>query len=201
MNLESIRNLKNLRHLNLCDSKSDTDANLSFLEDLAMESVQLASGSSITSLSPLFKSRQTLKILYLEDCTTLDLSVLGQFTALEWLNLAGTKIKPLLHLLSQMQNLHTLYLTDCDLEDSDLLHLSGLKQLKFLELQDNKKLTDISVLKDLTELETFNLSNCSKIEDITVIRHFKELKVLEVINCGIVDLSPLAQFPNLTVVD
>ena len=197
VNLESIRNLKNLRRVDLNDNVSITDEHVSFPENSTLESVFL-SCCSITTLRPLLKSSKTLKVLYVEACTDLNFSDLDQFTALEVLNLALTQIKGSLHLLSKMPNLRKLYLQNCDLEDSDLHHLSMLKQLEFLELKDNAKLTDIAPLKTLTRLKKLNLNGCTKIADLSILRHFTELQKLWLDDdAAIADFSPLEKHPQL----
>ena len=82
---------------------------------------------------------------------------------------------------------------------NDVTPLSGLVELRVLNLNNNAYIKDISPLKNLPKLEELMLSN-NKIEDIGCIAEFASNVSLSILNLNdneIEDLKPLTSLVNI----
>ena len=163
--LEQLKELKNLRELNLGDT-AITDAGLEHLkylkklQSLILEHTQL-NGAGITHIGDILG----LTRLDMGDTpiTDADLELLTGLTNLEWLSLWNTRITAngLRH-LSGLTCLHWLDLANTNVADDGSEHLRGLSNLQSLDL-GGTAVTDASVqhLRGLTQLRTLDLKYTS----------------------------------------
>jgi len=82
---------------------------------------------------------------------------------------------------------------------TDLTHLSGVKELTFLNLSSNQ-ITDIKPLAGLVKLEELMLGN-NKIKDLASLTELKELEFLHLVSNQITDLTPLKELTKLERLD
>ena len=107
--------------------------------------LELYNNGKITDLKPLAKLKH-LKLLSLANNNVTDLKPLAGLKQLTFLNLDGNKITNIRH-LSGLTNMESLAFAHNHLTDQQLVHLSGLKQLKHLRLIYNPKLTKAEITK------------------------------------------------------
>ena len=84
-------------------------------------------------------------------------------------------------------------------EITDFSALSGLRELRFLELPGTS-ISDISVLSASTKLKTLYLQD-NAIKNISVLAGLTDLKILELQNNQISDITSIAGLTNLTYLD
>jgi internalin A len=86
-----------------------------------------------------------------------------------------------------------------DLNNTRITNLSpvaGLPNLRFLDVSNNRRLRDISVLRTMTNLEHLRLFQC-RIKDVSPLANLTNLHTLDLRYNGIIDFSPLDSLPNL----
>ena len=110
---------------------------------------------------------------------------LDPFTTLKALNLKGTNIKSLVPLLN-LKHLESLNLERCK-DWSDLKTLSGLKNIKKLDISDTE-VSDLSFLENLS-LTEFSAAGCRNISDFSKIETQVALQKLNVENTFFVSLN------------
>lgn len=100
--------------------------------------------------------------------------------------------------LSPLSNLKQLVWLDLDqnYRIKDVSPLAGLTQLQHLNL-DSNEITDISPLRDCTQLKYFNLQLNTKVNDISVVANMKELEELWLANSPVGNISSVAELKNL----
>ena len=141
----------------------------------------------------LLPSLQTLRASYNEN--------LQDFTKCEKLKellLIGYRVKiaNLSHFQS-LSNIETLTLTQTNLQN--LSGIKNLTKLKYIELNYNRSLLDISELAECKNLEKIQMSNCKKIHNLTqTLENIPTLKKIILSDCGeIQNLEFVKKLPNL----
>jgi len=193
--ISSIRDLINLRRLNLIDNKiSDIlpIKDLTNLTELYLSDNNISDISSINNLISLkelwlfnnqLKDIQTLgNLKYLTELALQsnqlsDISFLKDLVNLNGLSLSGNQIKN----ISPCENL--INLTELELFENKISNISPLKKLTFFKklwLSDNK-IDDISSIKYLTLLELLYLDD-NQIIDISSLKNLNNLKQLHLKN-------------------
>lgn len=104
--------------------------------------------------------------------------------------------------ISGLSHLTSLSVTDCGMNDKDLssIDFSGLRELKSVNLNGNKDITDLSPLSGADGLNVLRISNTGA-ADIGILSGFSELRILEASATGIEDISPLASCAELEEIE
>ena len=98
-------------------------------------------------------------------------------------------------------NLKVLSLMECS-SISDILFISNLKTLTYIDLSGCKAISDLSPLTNLKELIDIDLSGCKAISDLSPLTNLKDLSDINLSRCkAISELSPLANLVGLTSID
>ena len=97
----------------------------------------------------------------------------------------------------KLNNLAELRLTQTNLKD--LSGIKNLTKLKYIELNYNRSLLDISELAECKNLEEIQMSNCKKIHNLTqTLENIPTLKKIILSDCGeIQNLEFVKKLPNL----
>lgn len=137
-----------------------------------------------------------LKELTLHDASVmLDLSVIGNMTTLQTLDLSGcTLSQSVLEIIGTLPDLTCLNLSNCALESINAL--VGLTKLTKLDLSNNT-ISDITAISSMTELQELHLTN-NPIGSITYLNNCLKLEKLYAENCGISKLTSLAGNTSLS---
>ncbi len=98
--------------------------------------------------------------------------------------------------LKELKNLEQLIILECFLDDEDVKIIGELTRLKYLSVELNTDITDISPLSNLKELAYLDVSN-TKVSDISCIGNLTKLQTLNVSNTAVTDLSVLRSFTSL----
>ena len=149
-------------------------------------------------------------VLYLEERTPLDLSVLSNLSSLQRLEIIGyfpypsnehLDLNPLSNLVL-LTELNLSYLRISDL--SPLSNLSDLQTLEIIRPRDNGRiLLDLSPLSNLSQLITLHINSWGdyrnyQISDLSPLANLGQLTNLSIGGDTISDLSPLANLGQLT---
>ena len=130
-----------------------------------------------------------LKSLTLHNAAGLDLSVIGQLTTLQKLDLSGCTLPAsVLDCISQLPDLRSLSISGCAVES--ITPLAGLTALEYLDLSNNT-VTDITVLSNMTQLQELHLTN-NHVRTITYLNNCLKLKKLYAEGCSVAKLTSLA---------
>ncbi|MBQ1265027.1 MAG: leucine-rich repeat domain-containing protein [Oscillospiraceae bacterium] len=130
-----------------------------------------------------------LQSLTVHNSANLDLSIIGQLTTLQELDVSGCTLSTsLLEMIGALPDLTKLNISNCAV--SSINPLVGLTKLTYLNLAHNT-ISDITVLSSMTELTELNLSN-NPIRTITYLNNCLKLQRLYVENCSISKLSSIA---------
>jgi len=97
--------------------------------------------------------------------------------------------------LENCKNLIYLYMGSQDI--SEVSPLASLTKLKYLWLDQNRKISDVTPLSELTELEDLNLNN-NLVTDITSLNNLIGIKILDLYNNDIRNIFSLRNLLNLT---
>lgn len=131
-----------------------------------------------------------------DDSEPIDITVIGKFTKLKFLDLSSLSLKDIKP-LEDLFDLEILVLNRNLIQD--LGPLAKLENLKQLSLAYNK-VENIEALKDLENLQWLNL-NFNSIEDIKPLEGLKKLETLELSNNQIKWVKVLTLLTNLKSVD
>ncbi len=130
-----------------------------------------------------------LQSLTIHNSAKLDLSIIGQLTTLQELDLSGCTLSAgLLEMIGTLPDLTKLNISNCAV--SSINALVGLTKLTYLNLAHNT-ISDITALSSMTELTELHLSN-NPIRTITYLNNCLKLQKLHVENCSISKLSSIA---------
>ncbi|MEY8762579.1 MULTISPECIES: leucine-rich repeat domain-containing protein [Clostridium] len=182
INTSGLKDLKNLKELDLSGNGWNINSDLSELEDLTK-----------------------LQILKLGATKLKSTSVLSQLKDLRYLDLSNNPINDDLEGLEGLTNLQTLLLNKnfqwgTDDKISDISALSNLKDLTTLDLSYNQ-ISDISSLSGLKNLQSLNLQN-NKVSNITPLKDYlSALKLLDLMGNQITDISGLEGLSALTTLN
>ncbi len=152
----------------------------------------VASNTDLTQLT----SEQIGSARRLEDVRPL--TRLSRLSELELAELSGVRdLSP----IGRLSGLTSLTLTHLRVNDLDAL--SGLSQLRALDLSDARNLSDLGPLSRLTQLRTLILTNCVNVADLSPIVELPHLTRLTLSGCvRLRDLSPLEKLSGqLTTLD
>lgn len=139
----------------------------------------------------------SLRALDIFEWTYADLSALSNLTQLEHLRIGGRNI-PDLNALSRLGNLRVLDVQG-NRELTDVSGISGLRRLEELNLRWTN-VADVSALYSLGALRYVNLAD-TRVADISPLRGKRRLEVLSLSKSRVVDLSALGACPALRVLD
>jgi hypothetical protein len=101
-----------------------------------------------------------------------DLKEIRRFTNLKWLNIHSTDIR-------------------------SLVGVSDLKDLKRLDLMNNKDLKSLSPISNLSNLRVINTIGSSNIDDISGLNKLPNLEEFNCISCRLSDISSLSKIKSL----
>ena len=203
--LEGLQFAVNLQSLNL---RGNPLSDLSPLSGLtALKEVRF-SGESLSDLSPL-TGLTNLEVVRFWKTSISDLSPLAKLTKLRWLQFESSPISDLSPLvgLTGLETLRTYRSRDLDLSPlkgltnlvnltvagsgvSDLSPLSGLIHLEMLNLEANRRISNISSLASLKNLKELRLDT-NNVSDVSPLAALDTLEVLRLERNNIADISPL----------
>ena len=203
--LEGLQFATNLQSLNLSGNPLSDLSPLSGLT--ALKEVRF-SGESLSDLSPL-TGLTNLEVVRFWKTSISDLSPLAKLTKLRWLQFESSPISDLSPLvgLTGLETLRTYRSTDLDLSSlkgltnlvnltvagsgvSDLSPLSGLIHLEMLNLEANRRISNISSLASLKNLKELRLDT-NNVSDVSPLAALDSLEVLRLERNNIADISPL----------
>lgn len=169
--LPDFSRLSHLQHLDVSNCRMVTD--LSPVAHLAeLEKLNLRDCISLSNVTPLGELKQ-LRYLDMTRCEKVnDITPLSHLGELRYLNLARTNV-------------------------NDLRPLHSLGNLNKLVLEGCQDVGDLSGLECLVNLRELSLYGCTNVRDMTVIGKLKNLRILDLGGTSIIDLSPLADLPEL----
>ena len=212
--VSALRELKNLKTLDLSTSTVADLSPLGGLRNLTALNLQSVGAADVSALRELKK----LTDLNLSLTRVADLSPLRELTNLTVLRLNNTAVADVSPLRG-MKNLTILDISNSKV--ADVSPLSGLKNLaainliglavtdlsavrelkKLVELDVNSPtLTDISALGELKNLTILNL-NLTGVKDVSALRELTNLKTLYLSNSKVTDVSSLGGLKNLMVLN
>ena len=183
LGIEPLYELTKLRSLNISNTGISSlfpIRNLTTLETLN------CSNTIIDDVSPLRYS-SNLTELNISQTNVLDVDVIEGFKKLK-VFAADHIQKDSLEIIASCKSLQSLSL-ESNKKVNDLQFLSGLTQLKYLNLKGTS-IADISTLGELTNIEELNISN-TKVEDIASVSLLKGLKTFSFEGTNISTLEPL----------
>lgn len=171
----------------------NTDATLMSDELWEIENLEIPAEAQTLNDLTFFSG---LKELTLHDASVmLDLSVIGNMTTLQTLDLSGcTLSQSVLEMIGTLPDLTSLNLSNCAVESINAL--VGLTKLTKLDLSNNT-ISDITAISAMTELQELHLTN-NPIGSITYLNNCLKLEKLYVENCGISKLTSLAGNTSLS---
>ena len=189
--LEGLQFAANLQTLNL---RGNPLSDLSPLSGLTALKEVIFSGESLSDLSPL-TGLTNLEVVRFWKTSISDLSPLAGLTKLRWLQFESSPISDLSPLvgLTGLERLRT-YAS----KNLDLLPLKGLTDLVDLAVA-NSGVSDVSPLSGLIHLEWLNLEANRRISNISSLASLKNLKELRLDTNNVSDVSPLATLENLEI--
>ena len=129
-----------------------------------------------------------------------DIDWIASLTNLRQLNLCHNDIDDI-RAIAGLEQLEYLNLADNDLDDRQLEYLSGLYNLRELDLYQLPKLTDVSPLAKLTNLEYLHLGQDRSIKTVKPLTGLKYLKKLRLNGTNVTDISYFKEFKALQYVD
>ena len=203
--VEGLQFAANLQSLNL---RGNPLSDLSPLSGLtALKEVRF-SGESLSDLSSL-TGLTNLEVVRFWKTSISDLSPLAKLTKLRWLQFESSPISDLSPLvgLTGLETLRTYRSRDLDLSPlkgltnlvnltvagsgvSDLSPLSGLIHLEMLNLEANRRISNISSLASLKNLKELRLDT-NNVSDVSPLAALDSLEVLRLERNNIADISPL----------
>eukprot|EP01130_Rhizamoeba_saxonica_P016564 TRINITY_DN7677_c0_g1_i1.p1 TRINITY_DN7677_c0_g1~~TRINITY_DN7677_c0_g1_i1.p1 ORF type:complete len:1417 (+),score=342.43 TRINITY_DN7677_c0_g1_i1:271-4251(+) len=161
--------------------------------------------SNINALESMVK----IQCIKLDHLPIIDIDSFMNLHALQYLHLEKCNMTNL-RALSGCINLERLSIIECNdlVDDSNLVEnyddhvlypLSGLENLRYLEINDCRAIKFVDTLGDLKDLEELSLKNCKLIEDINAIGNITELTTLDLNGCSmIISYEPLINLEYLT---
>lgn len=171
-------------------------------------------GIPLSDISPLARL-DNLILFEIERCEIADLAPISGLTQLKKIKITENKVPILscdftrlknlesisvlssqfaLPKLQGLDNLNRMFLVDCGL--SDLSNLLGLTSLKWLTVNKNPNIYDISPLLGCAELEQL-MAYMTGITDVSPLRNLKKLKLVTLSETKVTDVSPLADILSL----
>lgn len=193
INLKSIEGMENLARLRLRTSINEK-INFSKLCNLRECYIEWSRNAET-----IFNSK-SLKILYLDEAKTRDLSSLGHLHQLEELTVGNSTLEGI-SWLKNLGNLRKLSLLNCR-KVTDYTAVSKCTQLEWLQIDGTKKVTNLDFIQKLTKLSVLLIESNSEIETLRPVRHLKCLKAFGFFGkTRIADgnLSYLEKLPNLSM--
>jgi hypothetical protein len=168
-------------HLNRGDGFQSTQfENVAYLSGLKQLSID---GASIDKVSVSYLNRlKNLRFLTLHACTgtAADFASITLFPQLSQITINNPNFKnPLFEKVGHSPELIDLSMKGCDLTDPDLTRIANMPQLRALNLDDNRRITDsgIKTLSRLKNLEVVSLSNLKvlpqSLEKLSVARELR----------------------------
>ncbi len=151
-----------------------------------IQELELPEGVTTMADLPLFTGLLSLTI---HDLGAMDISVLGNLTTLQTLDLSGcTLSSAALDLIGTLPDLKHLSLNQCAIDSINAF--VGLTKLESLDIANNT-ISDLTALSSMTQLQELNISN-NPITTITYLNNCLALKTLSMESCGVSKLSALA---------
>jgi Leucine-rich repeat (LRR) protein len=195
VDLDAVAQLQNLQTLNI---DSTTVSDLSALADLQQLRVLQANNSKISDLSPLL-GLEELKLIYCDNSMVSKqeahgfmskkpecMVIFNTFELVEWWNNLSEEWHSIAYSRMELSNPIT----------KEQLH--QIINIKDVDLENNKKINDLSPLKMLYNLESLNVAGCS-INDIDALEGLKNLKDLNIDNTSVKSLEPLSKLAKLNL--
>ena len=129
-----------------------------------------------------------------------DISWITSLTNLKELNLCYNAISDISP-ISGLKQLEALNLADNDLNDAQIRYLSGLTNLRELDLYYLSRLTDVSPLAELPALDYLNLGHDHALWNVRPLASLNYLTQLRVYDTGVTDISCFSSFKELRYLD
>ena len=195
-NISDITALNGLPALRILDLGSNIIGAASPLASLPVLEHLYLSGNPISDLSFL-STMTTLRTLHVARMNTINIAPLATLTGLTTLDVSGNGfVDP--SALSGLVGLKTLLISDNAIMDATpLASLTSLEELNF----SNNVLTNAAPFSGMTQLQVLSLSS-NKIADISPLQTLKgNVLYLYLASNGIADVSTLAEFSALRLVD
>ena len=157
--------------------------------------------NQVTDLRPLM-ALNTLAYINAEGNGITSTVPLGSLTGLKELHLAGNPISDYSG-LSRLYSLETLVLEDTGLQDADLDSLKGLSNLRLLTITNNPELGGEAVDKLKSALSASYVEHDDLVYSIEIggEKFREDLTELDLSNRALTDISALALFKNLQIVN
>jgi hypothetical protein len=181
-NLDFLKNLKNLKGLNISVSLDNPKQLIDLSEQKRLESFSIQWRKNIKSL----ENCQRLKEICLIEFKEKDFLIIASLTSLQKISIKTGSIKS----LDGLENMHSLRLLEignCRYLTS-IATINGLVSLRKLVIEACSKIGDYNSLINLPNLESLTLRNCNSINSIKFIDNFPNLKELNIVgNTNIFD--------------
>ena len=176
--------------VNLCPDIRKLDLDYCYLDDYA----PLAKLTGLTSLSLMTcgNSEGGVKL------TNIDW--IASLTDLKQLNLCHNDIDDI-SAIAGLDQLEYLNLADNDLHDGQLKYLSGLYNLRDLDLYQLPELTDVSPLAELSSLEYLHLGQDHSIKTVKPLTGLENLRKLRLNDTAVEDIDYIGKFKALQYLD
>jgi Leucine-rich repeat (LRR) protein len=170
-----------------------------------LKSLELWGCKSLVDLHPLGRLRQLTSLnLEGSECIR-DLRPISTLTKLTTLNLNGCELSTDLQVLSNFTELKALHLSRrkiwsarCFESFSEIAVIASLPKLEQLDLSDNSSLTDFTPLSGLVQLRSLNLSGCHSVTNLSGLPGLARLDSLDLKGCSsLTDVSKLSDLVQL----
>ncbi|WP_287925396.1 ABC transporter substrate-binding protein [Kosmotoga pacifica] len=189
-NLSQLENI-GIEGLNLGNEDVLFLANFVNLRSLCINVNNLTDISFITSMTQ-------LEYLNIEDNNITDISVLPSLQNLHGVSLGRNPLSSI-EPIKNMTWLENLALVGLGLTNSDIQFLQNFSNLKWLWLNENQGISDLTPLQNLN-LYLLDIGGCS-VSDLSPLAGHTNLENLWAWGNSITDLSPLQNLPNLREID
>lgn len=180
-----LKYLTKLKDLNLSGNPvSDLSAlkDLKYLEDLDIYSTQ------VSNLSPLNNIKTLKRLSYSGEKSNniIDIKQIKDLTNLEYLGILFAKTENFC-LINNFTKL-THFNPDDSVTSKEMTCLKNLKELKNLDLSDDKFITNIDFVVNFPKLSSLSIDN-TNVKNIDILKNVQTLKYLNIINTKVTDAS------------
>ncbi len=144
-----------------------------------------------------FDDLNKLSYLSLENTRLGDYTEIGKLVNLEGINFTDFKRGKSVDFLVTLTNIKRLELPNLELKN--LNFVEKIASLEYLDIEYNKKITNIIALSNLENLKELNLGSLKKLEDLSPISNLKNLESLIISSTNVSDITLLENLENLKI--
>lgn len=194
----SLSKLENLKGLSLNTGMLDDISCLSNLKNLQYLSIPNIKKYKYPSLE-LLANMKELEYLNINDANNASISgeILKNLTKLKQLNISSISFEDY-SFLEHLTNLEELCVAETTISDADLIAISKLINLRYLNLRGNENFVTIDPLESLVNIEYLDLGRCESLKSIGAIADMKNLKELSMDYCfEVSDIEAVENLENL----